>query len=119
MLAWSKLLLLTGKKLAFGVYSLHIWISAPSPYIHLASTQVMNETRTSPFFCHSSVSMYYTERKVKNKNGRGLGTRLVIIALVDLLCLRGASTSVIKAIPEDMSQVLLSLQSQQGYTPEC
>ena len=90
--------------------------------------------------------MYYTERKVKNKNGRGLGTRLVIalidllclrgastsvikaipelgtrlvIALVDLLCLRGASTSVIKAIPEDMSQVLLSLQSQQGYTPEC
>ena len=62
--------------------------------------------------------MYYTERKVKNKNGRGLGTRLVI-ALIDLLCLRGTSTSVIKAIPEDMSQVLLSLQSQQGYTPEC
>ena len=27
------------------------------------------------FFCHSSTSVYYTERKSKNKNGGGLGTR--------------------------------------------
>ena len=30
-LAWSKLLIFAGKKLTFGVHSLHIWISAPPP----------------------------------------------------------------------------------------
>ena len=41
----------------------------PSPYmyVHLASTHVMNEIRPSLFFTVSSTSMYYTERKPKNK----------------------------------------------------
>jgi len=36
-------------------------------YVHLASTHVMNEIRPSPFFAVSSTSVYYTERKPKNK----------------------------------------------------
>ena len=49
LLVWLKLFVFTGKKLAFWVYLIHIWISAPPPYIYLTSTRVMNETRPSPF----------------------------------------------------------------------
>ena len=45
-LAWSKILTFTGRKLTFGVYLLHIWISV----LPLVSTHVMDETRPSPFF---------------------------------------------------------------------
>ena len=58
-LVWSKLLVFTGKKLAFGAYLLHIWISAPPP-------TSMNETRPSPFFAVLCF-VYYTERKLNNK----------------------------------------------------
>ena len=46
---WSKLLAFTSKKLALGVYSLHIWTSA-SPATSIDVTHVMDETRSSPFF---------------------------------------------------------------------
>ena len=42
-------------------------------------THVMDETRFSPFFSRSSTSVYYTERKPKNENGGGLGTRLNLV----------------------------------------
>ena len=75
-LAWSKLLAFTGKKLAFGVYSLH---TGPSPYIHPASTHVMNETRPSLFFAvFRFVYILYWTQTIKQKNGGGLGTRLLL-----------------------------------------
>ena len=43
--AW-KLLVLTGKKLAF---KFNTWILVPPPYVHLASTHMMNAPRPSPF----------------------------------------------------------------------
>ena len=65
----------------------------PPPYIHFASTsrpsdviQVINEPRPSPFFTCSSTSVYYTERKPKNKNGGGLGMRLVCFRHVYAKC---------------------------------
>ena len=73
-LLWSKLLAFTSKKLAFGVYSLHIWISAPP----LASTHVMDETRPSLFLIFAlfrfRVIMLNANRRTKN--GGGLATRL-------------------------------------------
>ena len=38
----------------------------PSPYVHPASTHVINETRPSPFFAVFCL-VYYTEHKLKNK----------------------------------------------------
>ena len=55
------------------------WAPHPPP-IYLASTWCHSCDRCSqvfPVFCHSSASVYYTERKPKNKKKRGgLGTRL-------------------------------------------
>ena len=55
---------------------------APPPYVDLMSTSrppdithMMNETRPSPFFAVFHF-VYYTECKLKGKNGGGLGMRL-------------------------------------------
>ena len=49
-LAWWKLLVLSGKKLAFK-FSTYIFEYRPlPPYVHLASTHVMNASRPSLFF---------------------------------------------------------------------
>ena len=65
-LAWSKLLAFTGKNLLLEfIRYLHVfeyWLLL----LHLVSTHVMDETRL-PRFSHSSASVYYTERKPKNK----------------------------------------------------
>ena len=48
--------------------------SRPPDIIH-----VIGVPRPSPgFFLRSSVAVHYTERKPKNENGGGLGTRLVL-----------------------------------------
>ena len=60
---------------------------SPPPYIIIVSTSrppdvthVVDETRPSPFL-RSSASVYFTERKPKNENGGGLGTRLKLTNL--------------------------------------
>jgi len=73
-LVWSKLLIFTGKKLAFWIYS--YWISGPPPYVHLASTHVMNEPRPSPFFAILLLPCIILNAKQRMKNGEGLGMRL-------------------------------------------
>ena len=61
----------------FSPYIFNYWpllptsTSRPPDVIH-----VTGDSRTSPFFTCSSASVYYTEHKLKNKNGGGLGTRL-------------------------------------------
>ena len=62
-LAWSKLLTFTGKKLAFGVYSLHFLNIISSSGVH------SHDKWDQAFlvFLRSSASVYYTERKPKNK----------------------------------------------------
>ena len=44
--------------------------------------------RPSPFFTAPSTSVYYTERKPRNKNRGGLGTRLLHVH-VRMLCQLG------------------------------
>ena len=44
------------------------------PHVHL-----MSLTYECSQFCHSSVSMYYCQRKPKSKNRVGLGTRLLLL----------------------------------------
>jgi len=53
------------------------WASPPYTF-HLTSTLCHMESvpRTSPFFCPSPTFMYYTESRLKNKNGGDMGTRL-------------------------------------------
>ena len=82
MLVWSKLLVFTGKKLAFRVFFRYIFEYWSLPYVHLASTSVMNETRPSQLFTVSSASVYYTGCKLKNKNAGGLGMRLGLTGYV-------------------------------------
>ena len=66
-LAWWKLLVLTGKKLALK-FSAYVFEYRPlPPYVHLMSTHVMNAPRPS----QSSAPMYYCERKRKVKTGEG------------------------------------------------
>ena len=68
MLAWSKLLILTGKKLAFK-FSAYIFEYQPlPPYVRLTSTHVMNAPRLL-VFCQSFAPVYYSERKRKVKMG--------------------------------------------------
>ena len=71
LLVWLKLFVFTNKKLAFWVYLIHIWISAPPPYIYLMSTRVMNEIRPSPFFTMSSASVYYAEHQLEEQTKTG------------------------------------------------
>ena len=79
-LVWWKLLVLTGKKLAFKFSTYMFEYGLLSPYVHLESTHVMNAPRPSPClnFRQSSNSMYYCKRKREIKTG-GLGTRLTQI----------------------------------------
>ena len=79
MLVWSKLLVFTGKKLAFRVFFFNTYLNiGPSP----TSTSVMNETRPSQLFTVSSASVYHTGCKLKNKNAGGLGMRLGLTGYV-------------------------------------
>ena len=80
MLAWSKLLAFTGKKLALQVYSLHTWILAP-PTTSTDVTHVMDETLLS----HSSASEYYIERKPKNKKQGRPGNEATHSGIISLV----------------------------------
>ena len=59
---------LTIQSVVFAVGPLPLTSTSRPPRIHRTSvTHVMNETRPSPLFAVSSASVYYTERKPKNK----------------------------------------------------
>ena len=86
-LAWSKLLVFTSKKLALRVYS-YILEYQPlnPPYIIFASTStsrppnvtnVMDETRPSPFFHTLPLLWIILNANRRTKDGGGLGMRLV------------------------------------------
>ena len=68
-LAWSKLLTFTGKKLALGVSSLHIWMLA-SPATSTDVTHVMDETRPSLFFTLFRFRVLYWMQTEKQKLGK-------------------------------------------------
>ena len=70
ILAWWKQLILTGKKLAF---KFSTWISAPPPYVHLASTHVMNASWPSRIFTDLLIPYIIMNA---NRSRGGLGTRL-------------------------------------------
>ena len=56
----------------------HIFLLRNCPsYVHLGSTSCDKCSQAFPILGHSSASMYYTERKLKNRNVGGLKTRLI------------------------------------------
>ena len=69
-LAWSKLLVLTSKKLTFKS-SMYIIEYRPLPhYVHFTSVHSRDEcSQAFPIFYRSSASVYYIERKQKVKTG--------------------------------------------------
>ena len=75
----SWVLCLTGKTPTLRFISHLLVVGDCPPYVYLASTwhHLCDEcSQAFPDFCCSSTSVYYTERKPKNKNRGGLGTRL-------------------------------------------
>ena len=71
-LAWSKLLTFTGKKLTFGVYSLHFWISStPRPLMWWMRPGL-------PCFSLSSALYIILNANRTTKNRGGLGMRLIV-----------------------------------------
>ena len=81
-LVWRKLLVLNGKKLAFK-FSMYIfeYRSLPlPPYVHLASTHVMNAPRPSLFFAGLPLPYnIFCERKQKVKTGEAWEQRLALV----------------------------------------
>lgn len=73
MLAWLKLLILTGKNSLMSIVHTYLNI-CPSPYVHLGSTHTMNET-TFPvclfvFFSVLQLPCFTLNAKWRTKNGR-------------------------------------------------
>ena len=80
-LSVMEVLVLSGKKLAFKFSTYIFEYRLLPPYVHLASTHVMNAPRPSPCFCRPSALMYYCERKRKVKRGRP-GTEAIPLPLL-------------------------------------
>ena len=74
-LAWSKLLVLTGKKLAFKFSTTHIWISAPPPLSPPCIHSRDECSQAFPVFYQSSAPHVILWVQTEDKNGERLGTR--------------------------------------------
>ena len=61
---------------------------------------LLPRSQASLIFCCSSASVYYTECKSKNKNGRGLGMRLCTLYMPEL------RASSMHGIPHDVPNYL-------------